>query len=447
MKIKDFMNLGRWPLSRIKGIFLRLESNYWFIPSMMISAVVLISFGTIALDQFVDFREGIPGLAAFTRDAEGARSILQTVAGSMITVAVTAFSITIVALQLASTQLGPRVIRSFMKDRGSQATLGVFLSTFIYALLVLRSVQEDPGEFVPHISVIVSLLFAVIGIGVLVYFINHIADSIQAENVIAVIGGELDRSVDRLFPEQVGRAEDEKEEIPPPVPPDTAPAIIVKSKKEGYLQAVYVDRLKRLAEEQDMLIFIHHQPGDFVIRDSVLLFGFARKSPEPGALDSVFRLGRQRTEEQDVEFTIAQLVQIGARALSPSLNDPFTAMRCIHQLSAALCRLARRKFPSGVWYDHAGRPRLVTRTRSFEEFLSSAFTNLCTYGRTHKDVLIALLHGLQAIGRSADSHKVRYLLLKHAHHVFEASKSLTQESDLAEVRVCYQATIDGIQSH
>ena len=446
MKVKDYTNLGRWPLSRIKGLFLTLKSNYWFIPSMMISAMILISFGTIALDQSIDLWEGIPGLAAFTRDAEGARAILQTVAGSMITVAVTAFSITIVALQLASTQLGPRVIRSFMKDRGSQATLGVFLSTFIYALLVLRSVQEDPGDFVPHISVIVSLLFAVLGIGVFVYFINHIADSIQAENVIAVIGEELDRSVDRLFPEHAGRLEEEKE-LSPPVPPDAAPAITVKSKKDGYLQAVYMDRLKKLAEEQDMLIFIEHQPGDFVIRDSVLLHGFALKSPQPGALDSVFRLGRQRTEEQDVEFTIAQLVQIGARALSPSLNDPFTAMRCVHQLSAALCRLAQRKFPSGVWYDHAGRPRLVTRTRSFEELLSSAYANLCTYGRTHKDVLIALLHGLQAIGRSADSHKVRYLLVKHAHHVFEASKSLTQESDFTEVRVCYQATINGIQSY
>lgn len=425
---------------RIKAFLLDLGANYWFLPTVMICATILLSFGTIWLDESfshtLEHWQGITG-AVFTRDADGARTILGTIAGSMMTVAVTAFSITIVALQLASTQLGPRVIRSFMKDKGNQATLGVFLSTFMYSLLIQRAVQQGSAEFVPHISVILSLVLAIVSIGVLVYFIHHITDTIQAENVIAVIGRELDQTIDRLFPEQAGSGGGEKRPAVSAPAPDQKPSFTVTSRRDGYLQTVDMDRLMRLAERHDAVLFIRQRPGEFVIRDSILIEGFAPTPPDGGidrTMHSAFGLGRQRTEAQDVEFAIAQLVQIGSRALSPGINDPFTAMRCVNQLSAALCRLARRRFPSGIRFDDADQPRIVAAALTFEQLIQSAFSQLCTYARTHRPVLIAMLDGLEAIGRFTESTDTRSYLLRHVRHVHQASRSLSQEADRREVQ-------------
>ena len=180
-----------------------IRANFWFVPTVMVAGAVALSLVTINLDKVAAYDNWIATLGwTFTRGPEGSRAVLSTVAGSMMTITSVTFSITIVALQLASSQFGPRLLRNFMRDRGNQISLGTFIATFAYCLLILRTVNgTEEQRFVPHISVTVGLLMALTSLGVLIYFIHHAAASIQAENVIANVGRDLDQAIARLYPE------------------------------------------------------------------------------------------------------------------------------------------------------------------------------------------------------------------------------------------------------
>ncbi|WP_228041851.1 DUF2254 domain-containing protein [Planktothrix mougeotii] len=226
-----------------------LRSSFWFVPTLMVSLAITLAFTTITLDEL-----GVIVIDRFswtyTRGPEGARAILSTIASSMMTVAVTTFSITIVALQLASSQFGPRLLRNFMRDIGNQVVLGTFISTFIYCLLILRTIRtEEDNEFVPHLSVTCSVLLALASIAVLIYFIDHVANSIQAENVITEVTQDLNSAIERLFPEKIGEGESVHH---PPVSQSIlddfhAHSCSIQSLKSGYIQAINQHRLIQLA--------------------------------------------------------------------------------------------------------------------------------------------------------------------------------------------------------
>jgi uncharacterized membrane protein len=187
----------------------------------------------------------------YTGGADGARSLLGSVAGSMISVAATAFSITIVALQLAASNFGPRLLRNFMQDTGNQIVLGTFIGTFIYCLLVLRTIHgEGDGyeQYVPQLSVTVGTLLAIISIGVLIYFIHHASTIIQASHVIQNVSEDLHSAIERLFPQKIGRGEPEYrqgvEEIPMSFEKEALP---IRANGTGYLQAIDDEELMEIA--------------------------------------------------------------------------------------------------------------------------------------------------------------------------------------------------------
>jgi uncharacterized membrane protein len=197
--------------TKLVNILDDVRSSFWFVPALMVAAAIFLAWITVSLDEVFDSSktEGLGWI--YTGGAEGARLLLSTIAGSMITVASVTFSITIVALTLTSSQFGPRLLRNFMWDGGNQLTLGTFIATFVYCLLVLRTIRGN-GEtsFVPHVSVTVALVLALAGLGVLIYFIHHVALGIQANSVVASVSAELDEAIIRLFPQQP-RQEQEKE--------------------------------------------------------------------------------------------------------------------------------------------------------------------------------------------------------------------------------------------
>ena len=436
--------------SRIVHFWNTINSSLWFIPAVMTFVTVAVSVVTISLDAMVK-EKLVDRLGwVWAGGPHGAREILSTIAGSMITVAGVVFSITVVVLALASSQFGPRLLRNFMRDKGNQIVLGTFISTFTYCLLVLRTVRGEDGgsEFVPYVSVTFGIALALASLGVLIYFIHHVSISIQAPIIIARVAAEFDRSVERMYPEMLGESADEQTEptnvrdIPLELERDGGR---VPSCGTGYLEAVDSDSLMRIAREKDLLIRINFRPGEFIVEGSDLVLTWPRQIIDQSLIDSIntaIILSSERTESQDILFSVHQLVEIAVRALSPGINDPFTAMTCVDHLGAALCRLAQRKIPSPYRYDDEGKLRVIAKGAAFAEVADTAFTPIRQYGRSSALVTIRLLTTLGVVAERVRREEDRQALVRHALMIERASRdALAEQAERAAVEDRYGSVL------
>lgn len=420
------------------------RASYWFVPTFMAMMAIGLSFAWVALDRRYQ-AEIIATLGwTYVRGPEGARAILSTIASSMMGVAGVTFSITIVALQLASSQFGPRLLRNFMGDTGNQIVLGTFISTFIYCLMVLRTIQElDTNEFVPNLAITFAVVLALASLGVLIYFIHHAAASIQAENIIAEVGQELEKDIQRLFPAKLGQENPYPRDRPITELPTEA-GYPIAAPKSGYLQMVDNQALMKLAQEHQLLLRLKFHPGRFMVAGIplVVVWPPGRMHPDlEKKISKAFILGRQRTEHQDVEFAINQLVEVALRALSPSINDPFTAIRCIDQLSAALSSLAQRQFPSPYRYDQHQKLRVIAYPLTFSDVVDAAFNQIRQQGCSQVVISIRLLEAIALIASQTDDQSHRQILQHHAEMIWRASQPLPEESDRQKLEVRYQTTL------
>lgn len=425
--------------ARLLAFWEDLRTSFWFVPTLMALGAVALSIGTVAIDSGPVGKKLANSVGwLWSGGADGARSLLSTVASSMITVAGTVFSITIAALTLASSQFGPRLLRNFTRDTGNQVVLGTFIATYLYCLLVLRTVRgTQEGDFVPYLSVTCGTLLAAAGIGVLIYFIHHVAGSIQAESLVASIGNELKQDIARLRPPAPSGPGDADPELPF-IPPQHE-ALPVHATESGYVQAMDRDGLVAAAEKADLLVHVLRRPGDFVSRGGVLLRVWAQQdtlSEEDAAqLRRVFSLGARRTPVQDVRYGVRQLTEIAARALSPGINDPFTAMGCTDWLADALAEMARHDAPSGVRRGADGAPRLLEEPVGFAELAHLGFEPIRTYGANTAMVAVHLLGALARLAEQVDRPEDRAALLHEAElTAAAASHALGTEADLQRVR-------------
>lgn len=418
-----------------------LHSSFWFIPGVMSGGAVALAFGTVALDRAKsdEWRESFGFL--YTGGAEGASAVLGTIAGSMITIAGVVFSMTLIALSLASSQLGPRLLRNFMRDAINQVVLGTFLATFLYCLLVLRTVRRaEENLFVPHLAVTLGVVLAVVSVGVLIYFIHHISLSIQADQVVARVGRELMRGIDDLFPDRLDPAAQDKPEEPegaglPPGFDDEAREVLTS--KDGYVQSVDVGALMKLATEEDVVFMVDRGPSTYVVEHRPLVRVWPAVRVTEDLMDRVntaFLLGSSRTPGQDIEFSVHQIVEIAVRALSPGVNDPFTAVRCVDQLASALSRVARRELPSPFHYDEHGRLRVVYSVVSFADIVESAFNQIRQNARSNAAVTIRLMEAITTVAAFAERVDDREALRRHAEMIVRgAREGLPEENDRREV--------------
>ncbi len=383
----------------------------------------------------------------YSGGAEGASLLLSTVAGSMIAIAGTVFSMTLVALSLASSQLGPRLLRNFMRDTANQVVLGTFVATFVYCLLVLRTVRRaDEVAFVPHLSVSIGLLLAMLSIGVLIYFIHHVSVSIQADEVVARVGRELEQGVDRLFPGHLGRPESEvskalhEADLPAGFTVDALP---VRAPQDGYLQLIDADALMALAAEEDLLLRLERRPGHYLVKGRPMVMVWPGHHLTEGLVEKItaaFVFGNQRTAAQDVEFSFQQLVEIAVRALSPGINDPFTAIACVDRLGSGLCRLARRDMPSAHRFDDHGRLRLVAPRSSFAGIADSAFNQIRQNARSNPAVAIRLLEAIAQIAGHVQTASDAACLQRHARLIVKgAQEAVPEPDDLLDVEAAFSA--------
>ncbi|MBE9016765.1 DUF2254 domain-containing protein [Chroococcidiopsis sp. CCALA 051] len=432
---------------KIGKIWDNLHSSYWFLPTIMAAIAIALAFTMLNLD-----RAGFYGPLEkwgwiYAGGANGAREVLSSVAGSVISVAATAFSITIVALQLAASNYSPRLLRNFMQDTGNQLVLGTFISTFIYCLLVLRTVRgdgDDYDSFVPQLAVTVGLLLALASIGVLIFFIHHAATIIQVSHIIMDASNDLHGAIDRLFPEKLGRSLPKPHEhaIPANFDRDAYP---VKANNSGYLQAIDNEELMQIACDRQLLLQIKSRPGRFVVKGSDLVMVFPGDKVNRKLSDRIndaFMFGRQRTEQQDVEFPVNQLVDIALRAISPGINDPTTAIECIDSLSAGLSHLAQREIPSAYRYDDDNNLRVIAEPFTFAGLTDAAFNQIRQYGKSDVGVVIRLLEAIATIAGYTQNEKDRAALRRHAEMIrHDSHQAVSQELDKQDIEQRYQAIL------
>ncbi len=417
-----------------------METSFWFVPILIITATIGLAVGLLYLDNLIDFQPSGIIQYVFTGSADSARSVLSTISGAMIGVAGTVFSITLVALTLASSQFGSRLLRNFMHEQLNQIVLGTYISTYVYCLIVLNTIKEtDQISFIPTISVFVSIVAAVANIILLIVFIHHIAISIQADKVISDISDSMSKNINVLFPESIGEEPD----------PAAAPAVDalkakfqyshpIRSPKSGYLQYVDQQDIFNKAVDRDWFISLHYRPGDYLVKDLETGRVYAQEKLEADALDplkNAFIIGAVRTPQQDVEFSVHQMVEIAARALSPGVNDPYTAIACIDNLTSTMCHLTAVKFPSRYRYDEDKNLRVVAEVLTFEGMMNAAFNQIRQFAKGSPSVVIRLMEALIIIDEFVRNDRQKAAVRKHAEMVLRlAENSFEEENDLEDMR-------------
>lgn len=370
--------------AELTNLWDHVRNSLWFVPVLCTFGGVMMAVGFLALDTWLDDSWERPFW--LETSAEGAQTVLSTISGGTITVAGVVLSMTMVTLSIISSQFGSRVLRSLLGDRITQWTIGAFLGTTVYSLLVLKMVHKlgDKNFFVPHLSVMAAIVFALSSLLILLYFIHHVTRIAQAPEIVAMLGHDLHSSIDRIFPEQIGDPTPTDVERHDGLPDDVRDALIhgtrIYSQHEGYIQAIEAQMLLDWAIEFDAVLRLPKRPGDFLAQEECLAIVACSHEIDEEActwqINRAFIFGNVRTPRQDVNCAVHELSQMAVRALSPGINDPYTAINCIDRLSSALAHLARRSMPDSNRYDKAGNLRLVVDRQAFRSVLFAAFDQI-----------------------------------------------------------------------
>ncbi|MEQ9643811.1 MAG: DUF2254 domain-containing protein [Alphaproteobacteria bacterium] len=434
--------------AQIQKHWYAIRTSYWFVPSLMVLGAVALSIVTFAIDVAIGdhWPKMVTGFGLNT--PAGARAVLSTIAGSMITVAGVSFSILIAAVVFATGQLGPRLLAIFMADTSNKVTLGTFIATFLYGLLVLRTVHggEDGERFVPHLGVLVALLLALASLAVLISFIHHVPRSISAAQVVARIGADLIERSAQLFPQRLGEAVAEGSSlanVATDLPSDAG--IAIRAAGDGYITHVDLVSLADEIGKRDGVLQLRQPPGAFVSQGEVLAtaHGIDADASLHDAVRTAIVLDTERTNQQDYLFVVQQMVEIAIRALSPGINDPFTAIGCLDWLGSGAIQLGHREMPSKYRRDTDGKLRLVVPSFDFADVTSAMFDRLRPYAASDRNACLHTFATLTRVMREVAHPPYRAALLEQAAALNDAAQQcLALERDRIAATAAYAALRD-----
>ncbi|MEL0629648.1 DUF2254 domain-containing protein [Psychromonas aquatilis] len=416
----------------------KARTSFWFVPSIMVLSSILLAIISIYIDAFFINNMDTPLPLINQMDIDAIRSLLGIIAGAMITVTSIVFSITVVSLTLASSQFGPRLLRNFMMDKGTQLVLGAFISNFLFCILIFCAISfQSPYDFKPVLTVIITIIMTGISVGVLIYFIHHIAKSIQADVVIEDVYLELQNHIETLFPSiSVPHKEAEHANSNARITVHDHQLNVI-SKCSGYIQTVDLEGLLTLATNKQVFIECCFKPGDFVLKGTAIAIIHAdtkiNKDRDAEVL-ALITLGAYRTPVQDPEFAVHQLVEIALRALSPGINDPYTAITCIDKLNSTLCALTKRAFPEKQYFDKEGILRLDNKVLKFEYIAEAAFTQIRQEANNNAVVTLKLLDSLsQLMYFSCNAEQQNFVIRQTKMIKEQQNKQSLAEEDLNQI--------------
>ncbi|WP_431203387.1 DUF2254 domain-containing protein [Bradyrhizobium betae] len=418
--------------ARLRKLLDDLSESFWVLPALIVLAAVLTAFALVRLDRSDLLPRWLLEGWLYDGGATGARTLLGAVASSTIGVAGTVFSITIAALSLAAGQMGPRLLRNFTKDRGNQFTLGAFLGTFSYTLIVLRSVRtQDEGAFIPHLSLTVAIILAFVCVATLVYFVGHMAGRINVDTVIELVSDEVQSAIVRLTTE--------KPQADPPPNDFWSNGAAVDDSRQGYLLHIDDQGLADWATEHKTSIRMLVRPGHHVFPGAPIAVIVPPVEGAAAAIRNATALGQQRVSSADLEFAVRQLVEVAVRALSPGINDPHTAMSALDRLGAALCQMVPLKLPTGVVM-RDGCPALVVPSIQYDGLLNVMFHMIRQNASANAVVLIRILDVLTAVVSAERDHTRMISLKVHADLVAgDARRNVSTPADLHDIERRHEA--------
>lgn len=353
---------------------------FWTLPASICALAVVAGLMLPPLEQQFSTPPYV-----FQGGPDGARSVLGTIASAMISVTGLVFSITMVVLQLASSQFTPRVLGTFLSSRITQVTLGVFTATFVFSLSVLRYVQgsnNDGGQFVPQLSVSLAFVLVLASVGCFLAFIHHITTSIQVSQVISRVGEDTIEAMQQIYPAQPGvdlphRGATWSPEV------GTSRVVVTLTDRHGSVTHIDAKALLALADRLDAVITVDVQAGQFVTAGQQIARVWGRDEIDESDADAIRRriwVGSERQLRQEIGFGLRQLVDIAERALSPGINDPTTALQVIDEIHRILRELVVREMPSPYVADEQGNVRVVHRPQAIEGLLQMPVREIAHYG-------------------------------------------------------------------
>ncbi|BBK43237.1 hypothetical protein STVA_32570 [Allostella vacuolata] len=410
--------------SRIRQFLVDLGESFWLLPAGLVVLGLVLGEALVDLDRSGAVSSWLPDGWLYSGGGAGARTLLGAVASSTIGVAGTIFSITIASLTLASSQMGPRLLSNFTSDRSNQATLGIFLGTFAYALMVLRSVRgADEGAFVPHLAVTVSILLAFVCVAMLVFFVHHMAGRINVDTVIDLVHADLRQSIERLTTESAG---------PPESRAEWPAAARVPHRHQGYLQQLDDEGLADWAHAKEVRLRLTVRPGHYVFPGVPILEASRAVEGLDDALADATAVGGRRVATADLEFAVRQLADIAVRALSPGINDPQTANAVLDRMGATLCELVDRHLPTGTSV-RDGIEVLSRPAVTYDGLADAMFTPLRQNAEQCPSVLIHLVATLAEVADAEPREDRRRTLRRHVALVLSTASRCGIEPDALRV--------------
>jgi len=405
-------------LPRLAVFWERVRTSLWFLPGLMIAAAVFAAWMALRVDLNVKSSGFVWWINQGT--AEEAGRLLSALLGSLITMATLVISITMVVLTLAAGQLGPRLIRSFVADRRAQGVIGLFLGTIVYILLIFRLLDSEMSkDAVPHFAVTAASALVLLCLLTLLFYIHHLARSIVADTMVNRVGQDLDVAIRSNLAEA----------------DESLPTIFAhRSRQEparyaleasGYVQTVDYSALAEAICERDALVELLVRPGHHVLagRTHALVWpASALDDALKAAIADAVAIGRERTAYQDVEFSVRQLVEVALRALSPGINDPFTAIAVIDRLGASLALVMSRGEPQAIWTDAEDRVRLVAATSGFDGLVDLSFNQIRQAAAGHPAVLISMMDTLGTLAEKPRTSAQKAALRRHIDAVAETAR-------------------------
>lgn len=417
-----------------------LRATYWFVPLVMVAATVPLWWCTNEIDASLERAGKLPLRWLYTDDFESLRTLLLTIVGTMVGTIGVVYSVLMVPLTLAASQFGPRLLRNFLRDSFTHVTLGTFLATISFCLLVLLQLRDESQHRQPQVSINTAMLLGFCSFAVVVYFIHHVSVSIQAPVLAADVSRKLHEAIEREYPHPwTGKT---KVDLPANGLSARSPDHTVLATVSGYVQVRDDKTLFEVAVKGKATLQLLHEPGAFLTKDTPLARVWSEAALPP-AFDAVvqgaFITGPQRTLVQDVTFGINELVELALRALSPAINDPFTAMTCLDWLGTALCRLCAKQFDAGRKTDTANQLRIVSKPVTFTQLTHAAFSQIREYGRGSAAVTLRLMETITTVMLCARTEEQRQALHRHAQLVKEGCQiGLPQEADRKFVTEQYE---------
>ena len=430
-------------ITRLKAFWQSVNASYWFFPALFALSALVLALVTTWLDKhgYAEVVQNLPWLDAAR--PQSATDMLTVISGSMIGVASTVFSITIAAVAYASGTYGPRLLTNFMEDRGNQLSLATFIGTFVYSVTILRSVRAEgetplfaisqdalPG-FVPQLSLLIAYVFMAVAIMVLVFFLNHVPASIRINSVLEGIGSRLLKEIEARFdkPNRGAAALEQSDGRP------------ISAKQTGYIQIIDYERLRKLVERENGRLALGVRPGDFVHPGMVIAYwrelDHLHDLPDDKVRDC-FAFGAMRTTSQDLQFLIDELVEIGLRALSPGVNDPFTAVTAIHWLGAAIAELVPRDLSVRYGEDEDPHNDLLIPLRDdFDHFVERSFGAMRGGAATSRIASLVTFDALiNASLRLDDAHR-RRVITRAGDKLIEQIRENITGPDLVDLEARY----------